>query len=69
MHHIAQEMKEIGGGGVSFVKATDPHHSFAGGGPGDVFVKSAAYQRIQDPAGRGQTWTCPGSLPIRSPAT
>jgi HK97 family phage major capsid protein len=28
-----------------------------GGGPGDVFVKSAAYQKIADPSGRGQTWT------------
>jgi len=56
MHRIEQQMKEIGGG-LSFTKMTDPNHSFAGGGPGDVFVKSAAYQKIMDPSHRGQTWT------------
>ena len=57
MHGIEQQMRELGGSAPSFVKATDPNHSFAGGGPGDVFVKSAAYQKIADPSGRGQTWT------------
>jgi len=56
MHRIEQQMEEIGGG-LSFTKMTDPNHSFAGGGPGDVFVKSAAYQKIMDPSHRGQTWT------------
>jgi hypothetical protein len=51
-------MRVLDGFAPSFVKATDPNHSFAGGGgPGDVFVKSAAYQKIMDPSGRGQTWT------------
>jgi hypothetical protein len=59
-HSIEQEIKGLftNGGGPSFatVTASDPSHSFAGGGPGDVFVKSAAYQRIA--AGdRGQTWS------------
>jgi HK97 family phage major capsid protein len=57
MHRIEQQMKQLGGDASSFVTRTDPNHSFAGGGPGDVFVKSAAYQKIADPAGRGQTWT------------
>jgi HK97 family phage major capsid protein len=56
MHRIEQQMSEIGGG-VSFTKMTDPNHSFTGGGPGDRFVKSAEYQKIIDPAGRGQQWT------------
>jgi hypothetical protein len=36
---------------------TDPNWSPNGGRPGDVFVKSAAYQKISDPVGRGQRWT------------
>jgi HK97 family phage major capsid protein len=56
-HELEKKMRELGGAGPRFVTATDPNHSFAGGGPGDVFIKSAAYQRIADPAGRGQTWT------------
>src|SRR5215216_1946419 len=28
-----------------------------GGGPGDLFVKSAEYQRIKDPANRGERWS------------
>jgi HK97 family phage major capsid protein len=57
MHSIEQQMREIGGGAPSFVTRMDPNHSFAGGGPGDVFVKSQGYQRIQDASGRGQTWS------------
>ena len=34
-----------------------PDGSRVSGGPGDVFVKSAAYQKIMDPSGRGQSWT------------
>jgi HK97 family phage major capsid protein len=57
-HQIEQKMREIGGGGPCFATVpTDPNNSFAGGGPGDVFVKSAAYQKIADPSGRGQTWS------------
>ena len=57
MHSIEQQMRELGGNAPEFVTRTDPNHSFTGGGPGDVFVKSAGYQRIQDASGRGQTWT------------
>jgi HK97 family phage major capsid protein len=28
-----------------------------GGGPGDLFIKSAEYLRIRDPGSRGQTWS------------
>jgi len=28
-----------------------------GGGPGDRFIASKAYQQIRDPGGRGQSWT------------
>jgi HK97 family phage major capsid protein len=56
-HSIEQQMRELGGDAPSFVTRTDPNHSFAGGGPGDVFVKSAGYQKIMDPAGRGQSWS------------
>ena len=42
---------------AQFRDRTDPNWSHTGGGPGDVFVKSAAYQKIADPAGRGQQWT------------
>ena len=56
-HELEKKMREIGGGGVSFVTATDPNHSHTGGGPGDVFVKSAAYKKIADPAGRSQQWS------------
>jgi HK97 family phage major capsid protein len=55
-NELEKKMREIGGGVFSTVM-TDPNHSFAGGGPGDVFVKSAAYQKIMDPAGRAQTWS------------
>ena len=50
-------MRDLGGNGPSFVTRTDPNWSNTAGGPGDRFVASKAYQRIADPAGRGQTWT------------
>jgi hypothetical protein len=56
-HDIEKQIREIGGSGVSFVTATDPNWSHTGGGPGDRFIASKGYQRIADPAGRGQTWT------------
>ena len=56
-HNIEKQMREIGGGGPSFVTRTDPNWSNTAGGPGDVFVKSAAYQKVADPSGRGQRWT------------
>ena len=56
-HNIEKQIRDLGGDAPEFVTRTDPNHSFAGGGPGDVFVKSAAYQQIQDASGRGQTWT------------
>jgi hypothetical protein len=43
-------------GSVSFVTRQDGGAAISGG-PGDVFVKSAGYQRISDPAGRGQSWS------------
>ena len=55
--HEIEKIREIGGGGVSFVTPTDPNMSHTGGGPGDVFVKSAAYQKVADPSGRGQQWS------------
>ena len=57
MHSIEQHMRELGGDAPSFVTRTDPNWSNTAGGPGDVFIKSAGYQRIQDASGRGQTWT------------
>jgi HK97 family phage major capsid protein len=50
-------IREIGlqlGGGANVVRQDGSH---TGGGPGDVFVKSAAYQKVADPSARGQTWT------------
>ena len=55
---IEKSIREIGlqvGAGGEYVVRQDGSHT--GGGPGDVFVKSAGYQRIQDASGRGQTWT------------
>jgi HK97 family phage major capsid protein len=57
MHGIEQQMRELGGAGPSFVKATDPNHSFTGGGPGDVFIASKGYQQIKSPDTRPQTWS------------
>jgi hypothetical protein len=60
-HELEKSMREIGGelggAGPSFVKATDPNHSFTGGGPGDVFIASKGYQEIKDSSGRAQTWS------------
>jgi hypothetical protein len=56
-HSIEQQIRELGGAAPSFVTRTDPNWSSTAGGPGDVFVKSAAYQKIMDPSGRGQRWT------------
>jgi hypothetical protein len=55
-HDIEKQIREIGGSRFSSVM-TDPNASFAGGGPGDHFIASKGYQRIADPAGRGQTWS------------
>jgi hypothetical protein len=33
-HDIEKSIRELDVGGPSFAKATDPNHSFAGGGPG-----------------------------------
>jgi len=57
MHRIEQQMKQLGGDAPSFVTRTDPNWSNTAAGAGDVFIKSAGYQRIADPAGRGQTWS------------
>jgi HK97 family phage major capsid protein len=57
-HNIEEQIREIGGKlGGSFVTATDPNVSHTAGGPGDVFVKSAAYQKIADPSARPQSWS------------
>jgi hypothetical protein len=41
MHHIEQQMRELGGDAPSFVTRTDPNWSHTAGGPGDVFIASA----------------------------
>jgi HK97 family phage major capsid protein len=48
---------QLGGGGPSVVRATDPNSSHTGGGPGDRFIASKAYQKVADPASRSQTWS------------
>jgi HK97 family phage major capsid protein len=55
-HSIEKQIREMDPGSVSFVTRQDGGAAISGG-PGDVFVKSAAYQRIADPAGRGQNWS------------
>src|SRR5215207_3856478 len=55
-HELEKKMREVGGGVFSTVM-TDPNHSFAGGGPGDVFVKSQGYQQIKDPGSRPQSFS------------
>jgi HK97 family phage major capsid protein len=57
MHSLEQQMRELGGAAPSFVTRTDPNHSFAGGGPGDVFIASKGYKQIADPSTRAQTWS------------
>ena len=54
-HEIEKSIRAMDPGSVSFVTRQDG--GAISGGPGDVFVKSAAYQRIADPAGRGQSWS------------
>jgi HK97 family phage major capsid protein len=54
---LEKKIREIGGAGPSFVTRTDPNHSFAGGGPGDVFIASKGYQQIKSPDTRPQTWS------------
>jgi HK97 family phage major capsid protein len=55
---IEKSIREIGGRlGGSYVSVTDPNHSHAGGGPGDVFIASKGYQAIADPGARPQTWS------------
>jgi HK97 family phage major capsid protein len=56
-HNIERKISEIGGRLAGGAMMTDPNASFAGGGPGDVFVKSAAYQKVADASGRGQRWS------------
>ncbi len=57
-HDIEKSIREIGlqlgGGGPSFVTVTDPNSNWShtAGGQGDVFIKSAAYQKVADPAAR-----------------
>jgi hypothetical protein len=58
-HSIEQQIKSIGRdvGGPLLLMNGEGSGASGRGGPGDVFVKSAAYQRIASPSGRGQTWT------------
>jgi HK97 family phage major capsid protein len=55
-HSIEKQIRELDPGSVSFVTRQDGGAAISGG-PGDVFVKSAAYQRISDASGRGQQWS------------
>jgi HK97 family phage major capsid protein len=55
-HGIEKQIREMDPGSISFVTRQDGGAALSGG-PGDVFVKSAGYQRIADPSGRGQQWT------------
>jgi HK97 family phage major capsid protein len=60
-NEIEKKIREIGGslgGGAFSTVMTDPNASVAGGGgPGDRFIASKGYQRIQDPSLRSQTWS------------
>jgi HK97 family phage major capsid protein len=55
-HAAPLQIKRIGGGMPSFV-ATDPNAGWTGGGPGDVFVRSAGWKAVADPGSRGQQWS------------
>jgi len=55
-HNLEKQIREMDPGAPLLARMGDGSPAY-GGGPGDVFVKSVAYQRIADPAGRGQTWT------------
>jgi HK97 family phage major capsid protein len=56
--------REIGAPDVSYPEGS------AFGRPGDVFVKSAEYRKIADPAGRASRWSSgPVEVPYRSKAT
>jgi len=53
---IDRELRDLGGGGNVM---TDPRADvgFAGDGPGDLFIRSAGWKSISDPAHRPQQWT------------
>ena len=55
-HELEKSIRAMDPGSISFVTRQDGGAAISGG-PGDVFVKSAGYQRISDPAGRGQQWS------------
>jgi HK97 family phage major capsid protein len=58
-HAVDQQLKEIGhdlGAGMPNGVFTGGGDN-TGGGPGDMFIKSAEYLRIRDPGSRGQTWS------------
>jgi len=55
MHRIEQQIREVGGGGFSFV--TKANGGPADGGPGEQFVVSQGYKAIREASGRGRTWT------------
>src|SRR5215218_8379491 len=52
-HEFDAEMSELGLGVGMEPSAFTGGGAGDGGGPGDVFVKSAEYRRIKDPGGRG----------------
>jgi HK97 family phage major capsid protein len=56
-HEIEKKIREIGGGGMPSFAATDPNANWTGGGPGDVFVRSAGWKSVADPAGRASRWS------------
>jgi HK97 family phage major capsid protein len=56
-HSLEKQIREMDPGASMLVRMGDGSPGYGGGGPGDVFVKSQAYQRVSDPASRGQTWS------------
>jgi hypothetical protein len=52
---VAGELKGLGLG--AGMEVSTGYSGGGGAGPGDMFVKSAEYQRIKDPGARGQTWS------------
>jgi HK97 family phage major capsid protein len=59
---MEKQLKKLDGG-VHSVRGIGGEY----GGPGDIFVKSAAYQRISDPGARGQQWST-GAVDVSSKA-
>lgn len=45
------------GAGLGDMQLSVGYNGGGGGGPGDMFIKSAEYKRIRDPGARGQTWS------------